>query len=700
VLVVLAVAAAVLWSDLTPAERDVANAILTASRVGLLVLFALVLAGAIGFVTYRAITPVDRGLRRIAEEVQLVAHANPEHRLSVVGARKLRVVADACNDLAAIRSQLLAGRAVAAAEAKAQVDEERKRLAALVAELDQSVLVCNRDGRVLLYNAAAEALLGRAQNGAERELIGLGRSVFGIFDRAVIAHAIEAMEQQISRHERESTHFVTTTSDGRLMRVRAAPVASTQRATGTAAELGGYVLLVSDVTEEVDADAKRVALFEGLIETTRAALANIRAAIENLTEHPEMDASRRARFGSIIRDEAVGLSERLHRIAAEVTEPLRARWPLEEMRGHDLLLLAQRRIERRTGLLTISEEVDPDLWLRVDSFSLAQGLSYLAGRLKDEYQVRDVRFRLKALASNGQLDLMWRGPPLSSETAFAWQSEPFDRAGEESRLTLTELVERHGGEMWYQRDVPAQVAYFRFLLPLAAAQTALRARSTLPSRPEFYDFDLFRRLPAADALDHRLLTDLAFTVFDTETTGIDPSGGDEVIAIGAVRIVNGRLLQGETFEAFIDPQRSLPASAIAVHGITADDLRGAPTIGTVLPRFHRFADESVLVGHNVAFDMRFLELKEAKTGVRFEQPVLDTLLLSAVVNPTQDSHSLEGIASRLGVEVIGRHTALGDALVTAEIFLRLLPLLSERGIRSLGEARVAAENTYYARLRY
>jgi DNA polymerase III subunit epsilon len=167
-----------------------------------------------------------------------------------------------------------------------------------------------------------------------------------------------------------------------------------------------------------------------------------------------------------------------------------------------------------------------------------------------------------------------------------------------------------------------------------------------------------------------------------------------------VRILNGRLLAGETFESLVDPQRSLPEASVAVHGITREMIAGQPTIDAVLPRFRRFAEDTVLVGHNAAFDMRFLQLKEAQTGVRFEQPVLDTLLLSAVAHPEQASHSLDEIATRFGVTVFGRHTALGDALVTAEVFLRLVPVLAERGIQTLGEARAAAEKTYYARLRY
>jgi DNA polymerase-3 subunit epsilon len=98
--------------------------------------------------------------------------------------------------------------------------------------------------------------------------------------------------------------------------------------------------------------------------------------------------------------------------------------------------------------------------------------------------------------------------------------------------------------------------------------------------------------------------------------------------------------------------------------------------------------------------MRFLQLQEEATGIAFHQPVLDTLLLSAVVHPHQDSHRLEAIAERFNVTVLGRHTALGDALVTAEIWLRLIPLLKEQGIHTLRQAREAAQKTYYARLKY
>ena len=80
--------------------------------------------------------------------------------------------------------------------------------------------------------------------------------------------------------------------------------------------------------------------------------------------------------------------------------------------------------------------------------------------------------------------------------------------------------------------------------------------------------------------------------------------------------------------------------------------------------------------------MRFLQLKQKALNLSFDQPVLDTLLLSAALHPNQASHRLEAIAERLGVSVIGRHTALGDAMVTGEIFLKMLPLLEGIGIHT------------------
>jgi DNA polymerase-3 subunit epsilon len=234
-----------------------------------------------------------------------------------------------------------------------------------------------------------------------------------------------------------------------------------------------------------------------------------------------------------------------------------------------------------------------------------------------------------------------------------------------------------------------------------AARIHLRRRTILPAaRPVYFDFDLFSQPGQSPELDERLLAEIAYTVFDTETTGLNPAEGDEMVALGAVRIVNGRLLEAECFDQLVKPEGVLRSESIRIHGIQPGMLEDQPGSRQVLHAFHRFAEGTVLVAHNAAFDMRLLQLQEERSGVRFGNPVLDTMLLSAVVHPAHESHDLEAIAERLGVTIMGRHTALGDAMGAAEIFLKLIPLLTAMRIRTFKQAHEASQKTYYAQLKY
>ena len=224
-----------------------------------------------------------------------------------------------------------------------------------------------------------------------------------------------------------------------------------------------------------------------------------------------------------------------------------------------------------------------------------------------------------------------------------------------------------------------------YVLTFAGSDVEEEQEDTLPPRPEFYDFDLFRREPAREITEIPL-KELRCVVFDTETTGLNPSEGDELLSIGAVRIVNSRIVTGETFEQLINPRKAIPRKSIKFHGITDKDVNGMPSADLVLPRFHRFIGRSVLVAHNAAFDMKFLQMKEKESGVSFTSPVLDVLLLSAFLHDHAEDHSLDATAQRLGVDVSGRHTALGDAMTTARIFLAMLDPLHEAGVEALGDA--------------
>ncbi|MCB1956437.1 MAG: DNA polymerase III subunit epsilon [Rhodocyclaceae bacterium] len=692
------------WNDLSADEQQILLPLLT-PRAGLLTAMVVTGGVVVALIIKTLFESYDVLPARLAETARLIVTTEPARRLALEGPGGVRELANVVNELAQHRESLQRDVQAQIQEGRRSVEEEKNRLAALMSELTQSVVVCNLDGRILLYNNRARMQF-RAMSDAPAvagggELIGLGRSIYTVFDRGLIAHAIESLQHGMRRSSSQPVaHFVTTTRAGQLIRVQMAPVMSA-REDKQEQTLTGFILMLDNITRTFEAESQRDLLLHSATEGNRAALANVRAAVEML-DYDDLEPAMRERFIGIIKDEVQGMSVRLDEAATTFASTLKTRWPLEEMLGADFVNAARRRIEEKVGLPVKLEDVDESVWLQLDSFSLLQALTYLASRLSDEFEVREVRLRLAAAERMAHLDLIWSGQAMSTETVMAWELEPMQIGSESSPLTIRDVVERHDGEMWLEREKTRHRAFFRVLLPKAQPQEQPEAETFLrgESRPEYYDFDLFKASEHEHALDDRLLSELTFTVFDTETTGLNPSQGDEIIQVGATRIVNGKLLKSESFEQLVDPKRPLAPESAEIHGITEVMLAGQPDIKAVLPAFHAFAADTVLVAHNAAFDMRFLQLKEEATGLRFDQPVLDTLLLSPLIHPNQESHRLEAIAERMGVHIMGRHTALGDAIVTGEVFLKMLPLLAEKGIRTLREAREAAEKTYYARVKY
>ncbi|MEP2781739.1 MAG: exonuclease domain-containing protein [Pseudoruegeria sp.] len=233
----------------------------------------------------------------------------------------------------------------------------------------------------------------------------------------------------------------------------------------------------------------------------------------------------------------------------------------------------------------------------------------------------------------------------------------------------------------YQADIAS--GYLLTLDPNVADPAA----DTLP-RHTTYDFSVLDAPPAPDVAQSPLV-ELPYVVFDTETTGLSVLNGDRIVQIAAVRVLNGRILETETFNSLVNPDRPIPATATRIHHITDADVKNAPPLSDAGKCFYNFCKGAVLVAHNAPFDIGMLRRDRDEIGAYFDHPVLDTVLLSAVVFGQSAEHTLDAIADRLGVviPIELRHTAHGDAIATAEVFLKLLSMMKAQGIHTFAQAK-------------
>ena len=171
-----------------------------------------------------------------------------------------------------------------------------------------------------------------------------------------------------------------------------------------------------------------------------------------------------------------------------------------------------------------------------------------------------------------------------------------------------------------------------------------------------------------------------FVVFDLETTGFSPSK-NQIIEIGAVKVVNGSIT--ERFSTFVNPKVPIPFEIEQLTSINDDMVLDAPTIDEILPKFMEFCQDAVMVAHNADFDMSFIKHNCSALGLECEKTVLDTVALSRVLLPALNRFKLDTVAKALNVSLAHHHRAVDDAACTAEIFVRLVEMLRDRGVETM-----------------
>jgi DNA polymerase III epsilon subunit family exonuclease len=175
-----------------------------------------------------------------------------------------------------------------------------------------------------------------------------------------------------------------------------------------------------------------------------------------------------------------------------------------------------------------------------------------------------------------------------------------------------------------------------------------------------------------------------FVAIDVETTGLDPRR-DAIVSVAVVPFEGGVPAGG--CDTLVNPGRPIPPASTRIHGITDAMVRDSPRVDQVLDEIDALCGDHVIVGHGVAFDLVVLErARHAQHRPRLPNTSLCTKRLAAALNPGWDDVTLEALAARLGVPVVGRHTARGDAVTAGAIMLGLLPELARRGFRTVADA--------------
>ncbi|MEJ2041487.1 MAG: 3'-5' exonuclease, partial [Desulfosarcinaceae bacterium] len=429
--------------------------------------------------------------------------------------------------------------------------------------------------------------------------IGLGRSVYPFINQNLLSRALERIGEKLSSSDKVPVErFLLGMPATCMLPAELVPVLDNNHS------ITGFIILVEDLMIRHQREKEFLMRLQEWRHKLIQSVSAIRATAEVLVELPPDSTPRQADMYKTLVNEASSTANLLKKAdwMAELTSA--QPWPLTPIDGHEwgrLLQLRTKEVADLTFNLNMENELPS---ISVDLHHLSITIIFLLQKIKDTFGCDRFDAELFRKGNWIYLDCQWQGD-LDFDAFEIWRQEAPDVDNVDFTSSIDEILEMHGARLWVGRRKGERETHgMLLLLPVLDAWEEMQAErraTVLPDhRPEFYDFNLFQQEGQRADQDRYLLNEMSYTVFDTETTGLNPRGGDEIISIGATRIVNGRLLREEVFDQLIDPRREIPWASVRYHGIHPEMLKGKPFIEEVLPHFYQFAKDTILIGHNVA----------------------------------------------------------------------------------------------------
>jgi DNA polymerase III subunit epsilon len=610
-------------------------------------------------------------LETLVRGIRIITGANPAHVVELRPGHLLGDVQVAVNELG--RSFMNARREIFTAASAISGDAENSKtsLEIILMSLGEGILVCDDRARIMFYNPAARRVFHNDV------ALGIGRSLYLLCAAAPIESSLAVLRQRRVRHPEErdtenDVSFVSSTLQGTVISCRMRLLPSTPGLSWS------FLFTCEDISREADAEGRRDNILRATVKRMRSSLTSIGLNVESRELLPDLDAASRIALESTMVNETRNLVKEFEVLSREVQDMVSPRHLINNVFAEDVAACVARRLEKRGIRLTM---IGDALWVKADIHSLLLLLEYFALKIHEHRGVNAMEVETRLGDRRVYFNYYWEGEPVSQAEIREWTSCLIEPS---ALRTVEETLEILDSEVWSRPHETPGFAVLCLPMPLSTSQWESPVY-LLPSRPVYTDFAAGDDAAETAGLKNLPLDRLSFVVFDTETTGLAPQDGDEIISLAGVKIVNLGIIIGEPFNRLVDPKRSIPPSSIRFHGLTDEMVKGKPPIEEILRSFYSFVGDSVLVGHNAAFDMRFIRGKEDRAGVRFRGPVLDTLTMSLCLHDHTPEHSLDAVAKRLGVEVKDRHTALGDALITAQVFIKFIHVFKEKGVTTLGD---------------